>query len=151
MTTLLSITTPPSVNNLFTNVPGRGRVKSRRYRQWLKAAGWELQGQRPLKIAGPFEVEIQVPPTRGDLDNYTKAVIDLLVRHGVVEGDGPKLNMGMRLVRRPDIKKTLVIIREFARSATRETGGGVAGAGGGPAVVGTNPDTSSPRAHGVPA
>ncbi len=36
---------PPSVNNLFRNVPGKGRVRSSEYVAWCEAAGWSLRAQ----------------------------------------------------------------------------------------------------------
>ena len=42
----LNIPPPPSVNALFANVAGEGRVRSARYKQWATAAGWRLQSQK---------------------------------------------------------------------------------------------------------
>jgi crossover junction endodeoxyribonuclease RusA len=79
---------PPSTNNLFVNVPKRGRVPSGRYRQWKTAAGLMLNVQRPHRVIGSVRVLIYVPEkTRGDIDNRVKAVLDLLVAHGVIEDD----------------------------------------------------------------
>lgn len=81
---------PPSVNNLFVNAGKRGRIKSSRYEIWLNEAGWELKRQRPVKHAGPVSVTIALCPSdkrRRDADNGCKAVLDLLVKHQVIEGD----------------------------------------------------------------
>jgi hypothetical protein len=45
-TTLQLSYMPPSVNTIYANVPGKGRVKSARYKTWLKAAGWDIAAQR---------------------------------------------------------------------------------------------------------
>lgn len=48
-----------------------------------------LEMQKPKAIKGPVSVEYQVEDKdRGDLANYEKAVTDLLVYHGMIEGDG---------------------------------------------------------------
>jgi crossover junction endodeoxyribonuclease RusA len=83
----LELPVPPSVNNLFLTV-GRHRVKSKRYCSWLTAAGWHLQAQRQGTIGGPWQCHITLPATvRGDADNYAKPLLDLLVKHSVVDDD----------------------------------------------------------------
>ena len=80
---------PISVNSLFANVAGKGRVRSKRYRAWASAAGWDFVGKG--SITGPFEVAIILSRKKAransDLDNYAKAVIDMLVTHKIVEDD----------------------------------------------------------------
>jgi Holliday junction resolvase RusA-like endonuclease len=84
---------PPSVNGLYINVRGRGRVKSARYRAWLKHAGWELQAQkgRMKTILGPVKVAIYAVRPKGqrapDIDNIQKALLDILVEHKIIEDD----------------------------------------------------------------
>jgi crossover junction endodeoxyribonuclease RusA len=95
---VLLLPAPPSTNNLFLT-RGRRRVRSPRYRAWLKTAGWELLAQRQGCIGGPWEAHIVLPNTlRGDTDNYSKALLDLLVKHRVVDDD--------RYCRRLIIEKT---------------------------------------------
>lgn len=85
----LAIPAPPSTNNLFINVRGRGRAKTSRYLTWLRAAGNELLAQRPGHISGPVSVRIKVRRRRKnqDIDNTIKAPLDLLVAHGVIDDD----------------------------------------------------------------
>jgi crossover junction endodeoxyribonuclease RusA len=84
---ILELPPPPTTNNLFINV-GRKRVKSKRYRTWLRSAGWELEIQRQGCIGGPWEADIALPSgLRGDADNYAKPILDLLVKHRVVDDD----------------------------------------------------------------
>lgn len=86
----LTLPFPPSTNNLFVNVGKRGRVRSSRYDLWLNEAGWELKAQRPPKMLGRVAVTICLCPVdkrRRDADNGAKACLDLLVKHGVIEGD----------------------------------------------------------------
>jgi Holliday junction resolvase RusA-like endonuclease len=79
---------PPSTNNLFINVRGKGRIKSAEYRAWLDHAGLLLKVRSSKVVEGPFEVEVRLShKARGDIDNRMKAAIDLMVRHGRVPDD----------------------------------------------------------------
>lgn len=82
---------PPSSNNLFLNVRGRGRILTEKYRQWRDDAGWMLRSQKWFSIAGQVHFAMLVPD-RGnrDLDNTVKAVLDLLKTHEAIQGDGRK-------------------------------------------------------------
>lgn len=87
---MLSLPFPPSVNNLYVNVPGKGRIKSPEYRQWLAEAGWLLKAQKPAKVEGAYRLAIIAdrPDRRArDLDNLAKAVSDLLKKQGVITDD----------------------------------------------------------------
>lgn len=83
-----ALTPPPSVNAMFSNVPGVGRVKTKKYRSWLKVAGWEVQigmiGKR--MIEGKFKATIHVAAA-GDLDNRVKATLDLCQAIGAIRND----------------------------------------------------------------
>jgi Holliday junction resolvase RusA-like endonuclease len=81
----------PSTNNLFaTGATGR-RFKSAEYTGWIEEAGWRLNAQRARPIAGKVAllIEVEEPKTkiRQDCTNRIKAVEDLLVTHGIIEGD----------------------------------------------------------------
>lgn len=84
----LRLSVPPSVNSLYANVPGVGRITSRRYKQWQKEAGWQILIQKPKRILGPYEIAVRVPRNvAGDLDNRCKGLLDLLVKMKVVADD----------------------------------------------------------------
>lgn len=86
----LKIPNPPSVNALFRNVPGKGRVKTKRYLTWIQAAGWAIKEQKPGKVEGPYCLWLycgKPDNRRRDLANLEKAVSDLLVSHGVIKDD----------------------------------------------------------------
>lgn len=90
--TTINLPRPISVNNLFANVRGKGRVSSGRYQTWKWQAAAMLQDQKPLqKHTGAVNLFIRVGEigtnARLDLDNCAKAVIDCLVSHGIIEGD----------------------------------------------------------------
>lgn len=81
----------PPLNNAFFNVPGRGRVKTKRYRQWVKDADdyYLLQGlQRAEKITVPFACRMIFPKNlRGDIDGRAKAVLDWMVSRNLTIDD----------------------------------------------------------------
>ena len=81
---------PPTANNLFRNVPGKGRVKTGRYRQWLKTAAVEVMIQRKgERIEGPASVTIALkrPRANADLDNRIKPILDALQHGGALAND----------------------------------------------------------------
>ena len=79
---------------------GRGRVyRSARYDAWRKAAGWELNIQRPPRIGGPVAIMIAAgrPDRRQrDVDNLSKALLDLLTVHRVIEDDSRVVSLTSR-------------------------------------------------------
>lgn len=80
---------PPSVNRLWR--AGRGRVHaSPRYLSWKRAADNLALTQKPLpKVPGPFRATILLSEAhrRGDADNLSKAVLDILQRWEVIDND----------------------------------------------------------------
>ncbi len=93
MTVTLFLPIPPSLNNAYVNVPGKGRVRSKAYNAWIEEAGWRLKIQRqanPEVFKGAVVIDLTVERRRkgvGDLDNFIKPCLDLLVKHGVIEDD----------------------------------------------------------------
>ncbi len=86
---VLTLPFPPSTNNLFINV-GKFRVVSKGYKAWRQEAGEALKSQKPNFLMGYYTLSLTLrPPTRAarDLDNFIKAVSDLLVEHRVIAGD----------------------------------------------------------------
>ena len=87
----LDLPKPLSVNNLFFNVPDKGRVASAAYKEWRKQAGLQIMAQRIGHIGGPVEIYIGVKEGKGDLDGTIKCLLDSLVHNGIIDGDGPKV------------------------------------------------------------
>lgn len=87
----IALPMPPSLNNMFLNVRNKGRVKTENYRKWTTAAGWLLKSQHPRKFDVPVSIIIELnfsaKASRSDLDNRSKALIDLLVEHAVIPDD----------------------------------------------------------------
>lgn len=86
----ISLPWPPSVNGMYLNVKGRGRMKTPAYSKWIVEAGWTIRAQRPRKFTVPVNITIELcPPSRRafDLDNKNKALLDLLVKHDVIPDD----------------------------------------------------------------
>jgi len=81
---------PPTLNNLFANVPGVGRVATKEYRLWQAEASLLLLSQRPGRIEGRFRAVLtfrRPDNHRRDLDNLAKPVLDALVKAGAIDGD----------------------------------------------------------------
>ena len=81
---------PPSINRLYRAVGGRS-ILSEAYRRWKLEAGWALAAQHPKRVFGPVAVTVELcapDKRRRDADNAgTKAVLDLLVAHQIIEAD----------------------------------------------------------------
>lgn len=98
---IMDIPTPPSVNAMFANIPGRGRVKTVAYKRWRTEAGAHIRG--PFEtLTGPVRCVIEITRTnmRRDLDNCAKAVLDLLVDLAVIMDDSlvEEITLRWRLV-----------------------------------------------------
>lgn len=83
---------PPSTNNLYANAPGKGRVKSRAYEDWISQCGLLLNGQIKGRFNSRVDILIEAEdrhPTR-DSSNFVKPIEDLLVRCGIISDDRAK-------------------------------------------------------------
>lgn len=89
---------PPSLNNIYFNKPGKGRVKSGQYRTWRSAAGWDVKAAKPEKIGGAVLLDLTVkkPRVRADISNRIKAVEDLLVDMDVLVDDSQVMEVRAR-------------------------------------------------------
>lgn len=91
---LVVLPDPISTNNLFANLPGRGRVMTKAYRDWKQLAARMLMAQRPLPtFALPVEITIYAGEKNTgpmDADNAVKACLDALVVAKVIHDDSRK-------------------------------------------------------------
>ena len=79
---------PLSANNLYRNVPGLGRRKTRAYKAWIAEAGWLAKldvGAVPEPLSAPIRMAVS-GVERIDLDNI-KAIPDLCKRLGLIRDD----------------------------------------------------------------
>jgi Holliday junction resolvase RusA-like endonuclease len=85
----MTLPLPPSLNNAFMNVRGKGRVKSRKYMAWIEEARAEAAVQKIRDhIPGWYDIIITLPiGMRGDNDNRIKPINDFLQRMGFVADD----------------------------------------------------------------
>ena len=82
---------PPSTNNLFVNVPRKGRVPSPEYVAWRKEAdALYLSQKRPEPVTGPFRFLLEVvrpDKRRRDVSNLIKAAEDQIAHYGLIRDD----------------------------------------------------------------
>lgn len=85
----LVLPAPPSVNEAFRNVPGKGRVKTKVYDAWHSHASWRIRLQKPGTIIGNVMLLIGVEriSERADIDNRIKLILDVLVSQKVITDD----------------------------------------------------------------
>ena len=87
---IFTLPMPPSVNKMFRNVRGRGRVKTNIYVDWTGHAGWVLKRQwhsEPLTTRCLAVVSVERSSLAADVDNRVKAIFDLLVSGRVIRDD----------------------------------------------------------------
>lgn len=85
----VEIPAPPSVNEMFRNVRGKGRVKTKVYADWRGHADWYVRSQRPGRLRGHVVLIISIErlSRNADVDNRVKAILDLLVACRVIDDD----------------------------------------------------------------
>ncbi len=89
----LTLPYPPPLSACFSNVPGKGRVPTVRYRTWTEEALWSIKAQKPVKFNGEVSIYVALvaPDKRArDAGNCDKAVMDILVKAGVIIDDSNK-------------------------------------------------------------
>lgn len=84
---------PPSVNNLYANVKGIGRVPTKGHAAWKTRADCALWEQKVSgRFDGPCRVVVTITGGKGfpmsrDIDNTLKAVLDFVVAKKIVRAD----------------------------------------------------------------
>lgn len=109
---------PISVNNLFGNVPGKGRVITPEYRAWKKLAAERLAVQqcRPT-----FTVPVEITYFVGeagvgmmDAGNVDKAATDALVAAKVIHDDSRKWLRSLQIVWTEAMRGIVAVIEPAA-------------------------------------
>lgn len=84
-----TLPTPPSVNELYKNVKGVGRVKAGLYDDFIRRGVASIRNQRVAPVPGyvvaVFGVERM--SITADIDNRLKSMLDTIVKAGVIEDD----------------------------------------------------------------
>lgn len=90
---------PPSSNALFANKLSGGRFLTEAYQAWRVEAGWLLKAARLKPVKGQVKITLTVEDKgRRDLSNAgLKSIEDLLVTHGLIEGDDRRFVRGITL------------------------------------------------------
>ena len=104
---------PISTNAIWRSYNGRN-VLSKRARAWTEAAGKELVAQNPTPVIGPVALGIALsPPTKRayDIDNRVKGLIDLLVKHQVIEADDSRILKTLYITASDGIPGAFVIVQ----------------------------------------
>lgn len=80
---------PPSVNELYRNKPGRGRVKTAKYFDYVAMGMAAIRRQKIDPIPGRVLIVLGVERNSlsADIDNRLKATFDTIVKAGVIEDD----------------------------------------------------------------
>ena len=112
---VFTIPNAPGVNNLYRNVPGRGRIKTKAYKDWQVQAGWamKLDGTTPrywATLSGPVTVDIVVGNHRQDSDAGNKATLDLMTLMKVYGDDKQVISHTVSRSERPS-PETIVTVR----------------------------------------
>ncbi len=88
----LDLPFPVSANHLFANKRKGGRFPTKEYEAWKTKAGWVLKRQKQKPVKGKVSIMYTFEDGRKlDPDNGIKCVNDLLVTHGLIDGDGPQI------------------------------------------------------------
>ena len=104
MTIVLNLPEPPSVNAAYSNVSGKGRAKTKIYKQWETECLWMIKQAKPGIVKGEYTVALFLSEqTRKDVDNCLKPTLDLLAKVGISEND--KHCYGVVSVKSPDVDK----------------------------------------------
>ena len=110
---------PPSVNNLFPGNNNKRRYPSAEYVSWRTRAGWELVSQKPRPVVGPVELYFQFGKTdgrRSDVSNLVKAPEDLLVTHGIIDGDDQRFVRRVIAEWSEDLSGVIITITPFQKA-----------------------------------
>jgi len=117
----LKLPMPPSVNHLWFNVRGRGRVRAKRYKAWHDDAGWRIRAARVPKISGRVNVTLRaaLPSRPRDLDNILKPLLDALTAFNVIDDDKFVTRLAAEWAAAVEPGMVEVQVRQFDRREVR--------------------------------
>ncbi len=103
---VISFPRPPSANRMFLRQMTRcgHRDLTPEYKTWRDAAGWlvKMQIVGLETITCRFNVTIEVPHSRMDLDNHIKPILDLAQNMGIISNDANAAGIAITPADRPD-------------------------------------------------
>jgi Holliday junction resolvase RusA-like endonuclease len=118
-----SLPLAPSANNAFANRKGGtgfGRMKSARYRAWIKQADTYYMLQRlqtEPTITGPYTCRMVFPPKmRGDLENRSKLILDWMVSRGLTPDDKHLRGLTLERDNAFNTDHVWIVVNEHGRS-----------------------------------
>jgi len=118
----LAMPPPISTNGLYRNVPGAGRVVTRKYAAWKRLAAQYLSAQGPLPtFSVPVTVLVYVGETdvgAMDSDNTLKAYLDALKEFGVIVDDNRKWVRGSAARWVQGLRGAVVVVEETGGELT---------------------------------
>lgn len=112
---------PPSINQAYRNVPGRGRVATKKLNDWKSEAAWHIRADFDGHTIGGDFVAIlafERDDEAADLDNKVKLTFDALQRERVIVND--KFSTGFAaswVPRSPEHKRPRAIVTLTKASA----------------------------------
>lgn len=89
MSAIINLPFPPSINALW-RATGRRVYRTKKYTGWIAQALAEIAVQCPQPVPGRYVIRISLgrpDKRRRDVDNYGKAISDVLKEAGVIEDD----------------------------------------------------------------
>ena len=93
---------PPPLSALYANVPGRGRVLSKRYKRWREITypilSMQLEDWQAVAMPCSLEIDVERLPQRCDLSNRVKATEDALCKTNYLVDDHLVHNLRIRWV-----------------------------------------------------
>jgi crossover junction endodeoxyribonuclease RusA len=96
--TTITLPFPPSVNTYWRSVKGRN-ILSKKAREYQNVCAAMLLGTTTIKGSVFLSITLVPPDNRHrDSDNYNKALFDVLVKNGVIEGDSNRFVRGHMVV-----------------------------------------------------
>lgn len=114
---VINLPFPISVNRMFADGRTR-RIKSSVYQDWIQEAGLMLNRQHPGKINSRvrliYQFQDEIDGRRRDVGNLEKGVTDLLVKHGVIDGDDNRFVREIYLLWDKDVVGVRVRIEQIA-------------------------------------
>ncbi|MCA2013495.1 RusA family crossover junction endodeoxyribonuclease [Cereibacter sphaeroides] len=114
----LALPGPISTNNLFRNVPGKGRVVSAEYASWRKTTRDAIHANQPPRFTLPVTISLFVGEKgvgQMDSDNTAKAYLDALVKAKVIPDDSRKWVRGIAVHWVPGMAGAVAEIRVASR------------------------------------